>query len=127
MASTLATRKQSAAIRDRMSEIRCDLPYDVDDARERVKQLTDWKYHFARRPLPILAAVAIAGYLIVPSRKREQSTIVLHHTGSEQVRALAKRGVMSGIVAAAGTMILRQAVSLAADHFTHKLKQGSRL
>lgn len=126
MASTLATRKQSAAIRDRMREIRSDLPYDVDDARARVKQLSDWKYHFARRPLPILAAVAIVGYLIVPSSHRQQPNIVVHRSNAEQTAAPAKKGVLSGIVAAAGTMLLRQAVSLATSHFTSKFNQGSR-
>ncbi len=65
MAVTTATRQQSVAIRNRMREIRSELPYDVDDARARVKQLSDWKYHVSRRPIAIAAAAAVVGYLLV--------------------------------------------------------------
>ncbi|WP_372725063.1 hypothetical protein [Novipirellula sp.] len=119
MATTLATEKQSEAIRSRMREIRTDLPYDVDDARQRVKQLSDWRYHMSRRPLPILAAAMVVGYWLVPAKQKQRDTVVVHHEGVSQPSAPAKRGMLGGIAGAVATLLLRQATTMAASHFTN--------
>ncbi len=123
MATTLATRKQSAAIRQKMQEIRSELPYDVDDARERIKQLSDWRYHMSRHAMPILVAVAVAGFLIVP-RKRSPTSITVHHEPGAAPAAPAKRGLLGGIAGAALTMLLKQGASLAAHHFAGKVSRA---
>lgn len=123
MATTLATKKQSEAIRKRMAEIRSDLPYDVDLARDRVKQLADWRYHISRRPVPILIAAAVAGYLIVPAKPQPKTIVMQSSLGDRGRRGLrdsefaqpAKRGMVGGIAAAVGTMLLKQAAMLAAN------------
>ncbi|EMI17435.1 hypothetical protein RMSM_05664 [Rhodopirellula maiorica SM1] len=121
MATTLATEKQSEAIRTRMREIRTDLPYDVDDARQRVKQLSDWRYHMSRRPLPILAAAVVVGYWLVPAKHKQRDTVVVHHEAAAQPSEPAKKGMLGGIAAAVAAMALRQATSMAANHFTKAL------
>ncbi|GAA5505841.1 hypothetical protein [Novipirellula caenicola] len=118
MATTLATEKQSEAIRTRMREIRTDLPYDVDDARQRVKQLSDWRYHMSRRPLPILAAAMVFGYWLVPAKHKQRDTVVVHHEAAAQPSTPAKRGMLGGIAGAVATLLLRQATTVAANHFS---------
>ncbi len=120
MANTLATRQQAAAIRQRMQEIRTELPYDVDEARERVKQLSDWKYHMSRNSIPILVAAAIAGYLIIPRKRASSSAFMVHREHAEARAAPAKRGLIGGIAGAAATMILRQAASVAVNQLTDR-------
>ncbi|EGF24544.1 hypothetical protein [Rhodopirellula baltica] len=122
MATTLATKKQSAAIKQRMAEIRTELPYEVDDARVRVRQLTDWKYHMSRHPLPILAGVAALGFLIVPN-KRTPERIIIRETpsGTESTPAPAKKGLMAGIAGTVMTLALRQASTVAAQQINRIL------
>ncbi len=128
MATTLATEKQATAIKQRMAEIRTDLPYSADVARARVQQLTDWRYHLSRHPLPIVAAAVVAGYLLVP-RKRVPDRVIVHRDSAIQadVKKPVERGMFAGIAAAVGTMLLRQAATAATAHFTDRLsKRGTR-
>ncbi len=116
MATTLATRKQSEAIRVRMREIRSELPYDVDDARQRVKQLSDWKYHMARHPWPILAAATVLGYMLVPGKRGSHPVVVERRSAPD---APAPRGVLGGIAGAVATLLLRQAATMATTQISH--------
>ncbi|MCC9642031.1 hypothetical protein LOC71_07070 [Rhodopirellula sp. JC740] len=125
MATTLATEKQAAAIKQRMAEIRTELPYEVDDARVRVKQLTDWKYHMKRHPLPLLAGAAILGYLVVP-HKRTPERIIIRETPSQSGQSTpepAKKGLVAGIAGTVMTLALRQAGSVAANQLSRLLTQ----
>src|SRR5690606_13658744 len=112
MTATTATDKQSAAIRDRMREIRSELPYDVDDARARVKQLSDWRYHVAQRPIAIAAAAAVAGYLLVPPRRHVPPTIVVQQDRSGKVDTPTEKGLFAGIAGTITTLLVRQAVQM---------------
>lgn len=143
MANTLATRKQSEAIRRKMQLIRNQLPEDVDSARARARQLTDWKYHMARHPWPVLAGVACLGYWLVPSPSgsKHQS----HRSdfsdsrppgrpgkrfqlGSRSEQAeVPKRSFVGGIVAAAATMALRSVGSMATRYVTDQLTSAAGL
>lgn len=122
MATTLATEKQANAIKQRMAEIRTDLPYEVDEARHRVKQLTDWKYHLSRHPLPVLGAAAVVGFLAVPS-KSTPSRIVVRRDAGELTAPPAKRGLLGGIAGAVATMMLRQASAIAANQVSSLLSK----
>lgn len=117
MSTTTATRKQSAAIRDRMRVIRSELPYDVDDARARVKQLSDWRYHVSRRPIAIAAAAAVAGYLLVPARRTPASTVVVQQDRSGKVDTPTEKGIFAGITGTVATLLVRQAVRMATNQF----------
>lgn len=113
MSVTTATGKQSAAIRDRMREIRSELPYDVDDARARVKQLSDWRYHVAQRPFAIAAVTAVVGYLLVPARRPSPSTIVVQQDRTGKIDTPTEKGMFAGIAGTVATLLVRQAVRMA--------------
>ncbi|EMI53925.1 hypothetical protein [Rhodopirellula sallentina] len=125
MAVTTATRRQSEAIRASMREIRSELPYDVDDARERVKQLSDWKYHVSRRPLAVMAATAVLGYLVVPA-KRSAPVVVRHETSAPPAEPT-KRGLLGGVAGAFATLLMRQAATVAANQIATKFSAGGAM
>jgi len=131
MVQTLSTRQQSEAIRAEMCRIRSQLPYDVDAARAQVKQMTDWKYHLRQHPLPILGAVALIGYLVVPS-KPTSHTVFVTSDGSQPMTETAtlksatfkggsKEGIFAGLLATAGSIALRSGTSLIMRHFSQQL------
>ncbi|KAA5542633.1 hypothetical protein FYK55_13950 [Roseiconus nitratireducens] len=126
MVSTLATEKQAAAIKQRMQEIRTDLPYRVDYARdevnERVKRLTDWKYHMKQHPLPIVAGAVVLGYLLVPEKASPQKVVVHRESGDGIASEPAKKGLLSGIVGAIATIAMKQATTMAAGYVSDMLR-----
>lgn len=124
VANTLATRKQSEAIRDRMQVIRCRLPYRADAAREHVRQLADWKHHFAQRPWPVLGLSAALGYLAVPGPHKERVVVQSSSHQPEQNGPVAKKGLMGGLFGALGMMALRMGVSIATKHVSEALVSG---
>jgi len=113
MTNTSGPQKQSDAIRLRMQQIRNELPSDVAAVRQQVRKMTDWRYQFRKHPLPVIGVVMVVGYLLVPSPKNRRDVIV--HTESSAT-APAKRGMISGIVAAAATMALRSGASMLTHH-----------
>lgn len=127
MATTLATKKQAEAIKHRMAELRTELPYSADAARFRVQQLTDWKYHMSRRPWPILAAVAVVGYLVVPQKRSPERLV--RRPDTQQVSDAsqpAKKGMLGGIMGALVTIAIKQATQVAARQFSDMIqKRGS--
>jgi hypothetical protein len=124
MATTLATDKQAVAIKQRMAEIRTDLPYAADVARERVKELADWKYHVAKHPLPILAAAAAAGYLLVPHKQSRRSDAKSGElVDGNPVPQPASKSLLGGIAGALATVLIKQATSMATHHVTHLISQ----
>lgn len=123
MATTLATEKQADAIKQRMAEIRTELPYNADDARIRVKQLTDWKYHVSKHPLPILAATAFVGYLLVPSKQKAERIVVERHSQELAPTAPAKKGIVGGIVGLVATLAMKQASTYAANEISNLLSR----
>jgi hypothetical protein len=134
MTSTLATDKQSEAIRKRMNEIRNSLPYEVDDARRRLKELSDWKYHFRRHPYALMGLGLTLGFLLVPG-KGGQQWIVHHKQGSERRRSPggaesdwfpgeaepAKKGLVGGLLGAAASVALKQGATIVARQLAHRL------
>jgi len=113
-----------------MREIRSELPYEVDEARARVKQLSDWRYHMAKRPLVIMAAATVVGYLIVPN-KRDTPAIVVYRdapvssasTSSAVAAPPTKRGRLGGVAGAAATILARQLATLASQQIARKLSE----
>jgi hypothetical protein len=128
MANTLATEKQAEAIKQRMAEIRTQLPTSADHARQRVRQLTDWRYHMGRNALPILAATIAAGYFIVPTKRRSANTPAVsssrQHVPQQTASTPTKKGMLSGLVGAVATLALKQATNVAAGHITGLLTQS---
>jgi hypothetical protein len=108
--STIATRKQSEAIRKQMRGIRCELPYAMDDARNDLKQLGDWKFYVRKMPLTTVAAVATAAFVAVP---RPRS--VAHLTNGQFVTDEPEAGktFVAGLVGSLAAMALRTATTMA--------------
>lgn len=126
MTTTLATRKQSAAIRARMEQIRSDLPYRVDDARQQVRQLTDWRYQFRQHPGAVMTAAAIVGYLLVPQFKSQRQTVARDDSGVRTSQPEpARKGIIGGLVAAAATMALKSGTSMLTQHLSQALLHSS--
>ncbi|OYP28889.1 hypothetical protein [Rhodopirellula sp. MGV] len=128
MATTLATDKQAQAIKQRMQQIRTNLPYEVDQARDQVKELSDWKYHFRRHPAALLSAAAVVGYLLVPSKSPSPKHFVIERrvpTDRESIEPT-KKSLIGGLVGVVATIAVRQAVSIAAGHVSSVLTSQSR-
>ena len=128
MAATSATEKQADAIKHRMQEIRTCLPYEVDDARQRVKQLTDWKHHYRKHPAALMAAAFVVGYLVVPHRKRPNEVVVYRDPKPSQSGGgkAAEKGLLGGVLGAVTTIAVRQGVSLAASKLSDLLSDSAK-
>lgn len=127
--STTATKKQSEAIRQRMQQIRNELPYDVDDARAQVQNLTDWKHYVRKHPAIVLPVVAAAAFLLVPKSQREPKLdySVSNRRGADRTIRLEtaspeKRSLMTGVVSALMTVALRSATSIATQRLSQVMK-----
>lgn len=119
MTSTRATKKQAEAIKLRMRQIRTELPYEVDTAREQVKQLSDWRFYVRRHPLPFMSAAAVAAYLLVPKKSAPPKVVVERQTAG--VSEPAKKGLVGGVLAAVGTLAMKQGASFAAHQLSNLL------
>jgi hypothetical protein len=119
--NTLATRKQSEAIRDRMRSIRCDLPYAMDEAREDFQQIFDWKYYVRQLPLLSVTAAFALGYLIVPDASKQdhpesESSNWLHRfqpTREQEEDEPHQASFFGGLLGAAAALAVRTGVSIA--------------
>lgn len=105
-----ATEMQSDEIRARMRSIRNDLPYDMDDAREQIQQLSDWKFYIRKMPIASVASVAAVAFLAVPSAKPAARTTRI---GSEGEATAAKSGLLGSLVGAVASMAFRTGTDLA--------------
>lgn len=125
MATTTATRKQSDAIRARMAQIRTDLPYDVDAARQQVRQLTDWKHQFRKHPFAVMSLAAVAGYLVVPAKTHAKHVKVISARPDDSSEETAvKKGLLGGLLATAATMALKSGTTILARHLSQSLMSG---
>lgn len=128
MTNTLATRKQSAAIRAQMQQIRSELPHDVDAARQQVRRLTDWRYQFRKHPAAIMTAAAVIGYVVVPHARKEREIIVRTNDGDrERQPKPAQKGLIGGMVAAAATMALKSGTSMLAQRLSQSLLNANTM
>ncbi|MCA9136948.1 MAG: hypothetical protein KDB00_09315 [Planctomycetales bacterium] len=130
MTTTLATEKQSQAIRRRMQKIRNELPYDADAARERVRQLTDWKYHVRKHPWPILVTAGVIGYMSIPAKNQDRTTRKSGAGLTDDASAVpidspsAEKGLLGGITGALLTLAIRSGTSIASKHLTEAFVRG---
>ena len=56
-------------IQRQMAALRSALAHDVSGSIDSAKLLADWRYHFRKHPALFCGAAALAGYLLVPSRR----------------------------------------------------------
>lgn len=122
--ATTATRKQSAAIRDQMQLVRNRLPYSMDEARTKVHQLTDWKYHAAKRPGLVFGLVALVAYAVVP-RRRAKPQATSAGDADEAKKTVAKASVASMLLSTLVTFAFKTGSGILAQRLTQALEARS--
>ena len=77
-------RPSTDALERRMAAVRSGLAADVEDVVDGAREVFDWKTQLRRHPVPVAAAAAVAGYMLVPSRP------IVVRPDSKQMAELAK-------------------------------------
>ena len=120
MTTVSATKQRTTEIRQRMQAIRSDLPSSMEEAREDVQNLTDWKYYVRSYPHLILPIVAAAAFSMVPQSKMPAASQVAFLDGDQGVRrvrfvedAVPKKSIAAGVVSSLLTLALRSGSSMA--------------
>lgn len=132
LVATNAPRKESAAIRAEMQQIRNELPYSLDCARDNVRELVDWKTYVRSFPSLVLPAAAVVGYLIVPSGKSEAEPSIRHPSrqgmsagsGDASQMAPGKRSLLAGLMSGLFTIGSRAALSYASNRLSASLNRN---
>lgn len=112
-----------------MAEIRTGLPDGMDEVREEVSNLTDWKFYVRKYPLIVLPAVAVAAYMVVPpivksstGRPTAQSDAVA--SGRSEETPVVKASLLAGFAGAAFRFGARTAVTLALNHVSRMAQKN---
>jgi hypothetical protein len=58
-----------AQLQQQMHQVRLELGEEMNEFVDNARAMTDWRVHWRRHPWAFGAAAALAGYLIVPSRR----------------------------------------------------------
>lgn len=115
----------SQDLRTRMQAIRNELPEDVQQVRDEVNNLTDWKHYVRSYPQFVLPAVAVAAYAMVPHSRQPKptsSSVVRNQHKSEEQREkehvedLQQTSIWAGLTSAVFTMATRSALSVATKY-----------
>jgi hypothetical protein len=64
-----STANELAQLQQQMHQVRMELGDEMHEFVENARAMTDWRVHWRRHPWAFGAAAALAGYLIVPSRR----------------------------------------------------------
>ncbi len=128
MTTVSATKQRTAEIRQRMRAIRSDLPLGMEEAREDVSKLTDWKHYVRSYPQFVLPAVAAVAFSVVPSAKKTPTGQVAYlddEKGIHRVRlvedTVPKKSIVAGLVSSMLAMALRSGSTMAARHLSQML------
>ncbi len=128
MTTVSATKQRTIEIRQRMQAIRSDLPSSMEEAREDVSNMTDWKYYVRSYPHVVLPVVAAAAFKLVPRAKGSAASQVAFIEGDEGVRrvrfvedTIPKKSVAAGVVSSLLTLALRSGSSMAVRHISQML------
>src|SRR5437868_1326978 len=117
-------------IQRRMAQIRHELHVEVQEAVKGAQSLTDWRSLVRNYPWLALGTAAAVGYLIVPKRRGETSTIVAVGTPASGLAATATpqparrpRGNRWGLVGTAVSLLTPIAVRAAQNYAIQYLEQ----
>ena len=130
--ATEAKEKQVGAIRTRMQEIRTQLPYHVDDARDEFREFMNWKTQVRRHPMLTFTIVSGLAYFLVPRKQKPKALPTrrgVHHffggKPHEEVKEDVKQtSFISGIMGSLLTLALRSGLNFAAREATSRLSQS---
>jgi hypothetical protein len=126
-------RRQMASIRGRMDD-------DAEGVRVNALQLMDWKYYIRRHPVASLAAVAAAGYFLVPKASPlqekkvyldpEATRKILNEQGPIQVAAASNTasptGAKGGLLMSLGALALNAAIRYGTTYAEQRMRQALR-
>lgn len=71
--ATVARQSERQALQAKMQALKARMQHDYRDAKERVNQVTDWKFYISRYPLLSLGGIALASYAMVPAPANRSS------------------------------------------------------
>lgn len=128
MVTPVSNQHRTTEIRQRMQAIRCSLPSGVEEAREDISNLTDWKHYVRAYPAIVLPTVVVAAYSLVPRFRESPSARVAFLDSDQGVRRVkvieepeVKKSFIAGIAGSLLTLALRQGSTLAVKQLMHVL------
>lgn len=128
MTSASALKQRTAEIRQRMQAIRSDLPISMEEARDDVSKLTDWKYYVRQYPQWVLPAVAVTAYSLVPYVKKTASSQVAYLDNDQGIRrvrlvddSVPRKTFAASLFSSLLALAFRSGSSMAVRHFSQML------
>lgn len=93
-------------IQREMLRVRANLRADMQNFAQRARETTDWRHYVGRYPWLSLAAVAAAGYLVVPQKRPSAAAPAQSAaTGGHQTKSLAVS--LAGIASSIAPLLIR--------------------
>jgi hypothetical protein len=123
--------KQADEVRQRMKQLRSALVGDMDQISESARAMADWRYYVRRFPWASTAALAVAGYLIVPRRGSDGNvnTSALPEqvkenkfTGDRGPQATRHSSLLNSVVALVGAAAMRVATAYVSERVSSALR-----
>jgi hypothetical protein len=120
-------------IQFKMKRIRGHLDDDLQRIQEDASQLMDWKYYLRRHPFASVAAVAAAGFMLIPRSKPPAETRVyldpdvsrevtagVHEVRVEEGEPQVKQGMMMAL----GTLALNTLIKVGMNYATQQVRNA---
>jgi hypothetical protein len=113
----------------RMQDVRRDVGVNVQGIRDSAKTLSDWRYYVKNHPWMCVGAVAAAGFLLVPGKRKAAPTedakelveLLKKHNLNAAPTAAASKGLAATVIGMAAPFVVRAATQAAQQYF----KDGS--
>lgn len=112
---------ETQAILRRMEEVRSDLDEGAREIAESARDLGEWRHYVKNYPWICVGAACAIGYVIVPRRRlglrkvdRTLAELADHSRVLTKSHSPSTSGVRSAVLAFAGNLLLRGALSFAA-------------
>lgn len=129
-----AVEREAEDIQDQTRKIREGLPEAVDELKVETERLLDWRHYVRLHPVAVLTTAAVVGYWLVPKRRQATTQTVVadalrevKSTSDKNAKLAAKQAatstptVVDTLLAAAGGIALKLAMSYAGDHIVKSL------
>ncbi len=101
-----------------MQVVRNELPYAMDDARDELKKLGDWKHYVRKFPVAALACTAAVAYMAVPQKPARTVT------KSPESEEVPKASIVGSLIGAATAMAIRSGTSFAVRQIGSSFSQS---
>jgi hypothetical protein len=120
--STHTDASDTAAIQQRMRELRDEMNGDVEALVNSTEDLADWRKYVRAQPWLCVGAAAFLGFMLAPSRRRPQPK------PAPATEAATKAGVVSGVatalVSALATAVARKAAAQMGDYLMDRFQHS---